>query len=125
MHAEYFSGRYALLGDSGINFHTDFPSVADFSQGCHQFFKNERLKGKLITDLDITDDPGMIMRNEFAYLVYPTINIRSYDQQEEPDCLVYFYKFNAERFIPDGYEVQYKFDEENMIVMKKKSDGNF
>ncbi|MBP9853534.1 MAG: hypothetical protein KBD53_01555 [Candidatus Omnitrophica bacterium] len=52
------------------------------------------------------------------------INIRAHNRQEQPDCLVYFYKLNAQQFIPDGYEIKYKFDEINMIAMKKESNGN-
>ncbi|MBP9853533.1 MAG: hypothetical protein KBD53_01550 [Candidatus Omnitrophica bacterium] len=61
MHVRYFSNRYTRLVSFGPGYFNNSTRIKNFANGCQQFFGKERLKGKLITDLDITDDPGMIM----------------------------------------------------------------
>jgi len=90
----------------------------------YQFARHARLllkdhpSAQLITDMDITTDPGMYIRNFLAYHLYPVDmrNIRG----EPVDNLIIFRKKNALQSVPEDFEILEQIDEENIIAVKKR-----
>jgi len=69
------------------------------------------------TDLDINNDPGMIIHRSLAYYLYP-IDIRGI-HRGEPDLWIAFNKNEAIKHIPDGYKVLGILNNQNIIAIKE------
>jgi len=95
------------------------PPVYMFVKGCRSALTKKFLSGKLISE-------GLRLGTEriLAYALYPSINIRSQAETDQPDCLVYFRQPDAERHVPAGYEIIYRSDPENLLAIKKGVLGN-
>jgi hypothetical protein len=76
-------------------------------------------KAILITDLDLTKDPGMLYHRQLAYFLYP-IDIRDIHRHEIPDLILIFFKRDAISHIPNGYTPYHIFNTENLIAVKQK-----
>ncbi|MGE0269150.1 MAG: hypothetical protein AB7S78_11930 [Candidatus Omnitrophota bacterium] len=74
-------------------------------------------KAKFETDLDITEDPGMLIHRSFAFYLYP-IDIRNI-YRGEPNLWIAFQKKEAIRHVPRGYKVLGILDDQNIIAMKE------
>lgn len=89
--------------------------IVDFAGFCKQ-----KLPGKhscqLITDLDMSRDPGMFFHRTLAYHLYP-INIRGIHSIPS-DCIIVFVAANALSRIPKGYSVIGKWRSENLLAIK-------
>ncbi len=86
-----------------------------------QYYKShlsERQKVQLVTDLDLSKDPGMIAQRMLAYFLYP-IDVRGI-RQEPPTALIFFAKHNALASVPEGFQILAVRDEENLIAIRKK-----
>ena len=81
-----------------------------------------RHQGKLITDMDISRDPGMINHRSLAYLLYP-IDIRRVRGDGE-DCLVVFNKKDAMASVSEEYEIIQTFGPYDLLARKKVTDVN-
>lgn len=85
-----------------------------------EFCKNlvsGRHKAIFTTDLDITQDPGMILHRSLAFYLYP-IDIRGI-HQDEPDLWIAFDKREAVKYLPEGYTVIGILNDRNLIAKKK------
>jgi hypothetical protein len=87
-----------------------------FAQFCHTILPG-RHTAKLVTDLDLSRDPGMFIYRQFAYYLYPidNRNIRN----EPVDTLIIFIKNNARKNIPDNFQIIGTFNKNNLIAIKK------
>ena len=74
-------------------------------------------KAELITDLNLTEDPGQLYYRQMAYFLYP-IDIRGIHKHADPDLALIFFKQNAIAHVPDGYKPRYIFDNKNLIAIK-------
>ena len=75
-------------------------------------------RAKLITDLDMTKDPGALYQRELSYFLYP-IDIRNIYSKKPFDTVLIFFKENVENHIPDGYQLHHIFNDKNIIAIKK------
>jgi len=91
---------------------------------CQKILKNKRLTGKLITDVDLKKNYGMTFHRNISYLLYPTINFRAHNQKDQPDCILYFQKNDAEKYIPPGYKIKYKFNNKTILAIRKNHVRN-
>jgi len=87
-----------------------------FSQQCKRILPGYR-SAKLITDMDMTRDPGMITHRMLAYFLYP-IDIRGI-HKEDPNTLIIFAKDNAGESVPDNFKTVIKFNDEYVVAVKK------
>lgn len=88
----------------------------DFAMACRQALPG-RHKAALITDMDITSDPGMLHHRILAYFLYP-IDIRDI-LPGETDCLVIFKKPDAVNEVPPGFEIVKIYDKTSLIAFKR------
>lgn len=79
-----------------------------FVQFCQKNLKGYHRAG-LITDLDLTKDPGMYLHRFLAYHLYP-IDIRGVHRQKSEDVLIVFDKKNAAQSLPAGYQMIKQFN---------------
>jgi len=77
-------------------------------------------RGKFITDMDILREPHMGKHRKFSYYLYPTIDIRNINTHFPVDCIVFFSKKNAEKYIPDDFILQGAYDSSNVLAVNKK-----
>jgi len=89
--------------------------IVDFAGFCKQ-----RLPGihscELISDLDMSRDPGMFLHRTLAYHLYP-IDIR--DIRSVPsDCVIVFAAANALSRVPEGYGVVGIWGPKNLLAIK-------
>lgn len=74
-------------------------------------------RAELITDMNLTCDPGVTTHRVLAYFLFP-IDIRNiYDGPK--DTLVMFNKKNARAHVPADYKIIKIFDDANLIATKK------
>lgn len=71
---------------------------------------------QIITDMDMSVDPGMLRHRQLAYYLYP-IDIRGI-RGEAPDSVFIFLKDNAINYIPKGYRLLHALDSRNIIAVK-------
>ena len=67
---------------------------------------HHRHQGQLITDWDISQDPGMYMQRALAYHLYPKVSLR-FDNGTPQDCIIIFSKKDPLKYIPDDYKIIY------------------
>lgn len=89
--------------------------IVDFAGFCKQ-----KLPGKhscqLITDLDMSRDPGMFFHRTLAYHLYP-IDIR--DIRRSPaDCAIVFIAQNPQSRVPKDYDVIESWGEKSLLAIK-------
>ena len=118
-HFRYFSKNYRRFHGKTLTQKKQllFGQVFNFAQKCR-----EKVRGTcsavLITDHNLSETTGMKIQRYLAYHLYP-IKIRKHDKKLKPDCLVYLYKHDAINEIPDGYEIRYKMNKNNILAVKK------
>lgn len=88
-----------------------------FAQFCRSRLP-EKGAARIVTDLDLTRDPGMFYQRRLAYYLYP-IDMRNV-RQEEPEIMIIFAKHNAKASVPEDFEILASLDEENLVAVKKK-----
>ena len=88
-----------------------------FAMNCKKYLRGYHA-ATLITDMDIKRPREMTIHRRLAYFLWP-INIREHRKGERVDCLVVFSKKDAMNSIPEDYVVQYKFDENNILAVKR------
>lgn len=74
-------------------------------------------KADLVTDLDLSRDPGMYMHRALSYHLYP-IDIRGVHGQDPVDTAVFFYKKQAAENRPGDFPDAAVFDEDSLIAAK-------
>jgi hypothetical protein len=87
-----------------------------FAAECRRLLPGAHI-GLLLTDMDITIDPGMLTQRILAYFLYP-IDIRGI-HAGTPDCLILYNKKNAAKNIPPGYVLLKKIDDDKLIAVKE------
>lgn len=87
-----------------------------YARACRQVLPGKHT-AELVTDMDMSRDPGMFSHRALAYFLYP-IDIRGI-RGEPPDCLVIFRKQDARSHVPPGYEVVLPYDGQSLLAVKK------
>ena len=87
-----------------------------YAQEAHEHLPS-RHYSELITDLDMTKDPGMLIHRALAYFLYP-IDIRV-DLESPKDCLIVFHKKDAIKSVPEDYEILARVGEKYLLAKKK------
>lgn len=90
-----------------------------FAQLCREAWPGYH-RAELVTDLDMSRDPGMYMHRAVAYHLYP-IDIRAIHREGLSETIVLFYKKNARAFVPDDFEIIAALDDENVLAVKKRT----
>lgn len=126
-HFQYFSQEFqAAYNKTEIEKKTILMGASYiFAKECQKVLSTEKLPANLITDLDLSKGIGMTAQRQLAYYLYPKVNLRSHNQKENPIYLVYFFKKNAEQYIPSDYKIKYKYNKHNMLAIKKNYVDNF
>lgn len=75
-------------------------------------------RAKFITDMNIKKDPGALLYRALAHFLYP-VDIRNIRSNEPFDTVLIFFKKDAVSHIPDGYQLQYAFNDENVIATRE------
>ena len=91
--------------------------ISQFAQFCQQLIPGEH-RARLITGLDLSKDPGMIMRNALAYYLYP-IDIRKIRKKDPVDYLIIFAKKDARKNVPENYIILGEYDSSNILAVKR------
>ena len=92
-----------------------------FAISCQKLFPGVH-RGDLITDMDLTKDPGMFIHRALAYYLYP-IDIRSVYPNRPKDCVIIFLKKNPEAQVPADFEILFRFDDSSLLAVKKKAQS--
>lgn len=87
-----------------------------YSRFCHANIQGHR-NAQLITDADLSREPGMLAHRMLAYYLYP-IDIREV-RKKEPDYLLFFMKKNAKEHIPHNFEVIATLNKDNLVARRK------
>jgi len=109
---KHFSGK--TLEEKQVSMF-GFPYV--FAMNCREHLDGSHT-GKLVTDMDIRRATEMTIHRRLAYYLYP-ISIKHPKEGEQPDCLVFFNKKDAINHIPKGFTIQYKFDDNNIMTVRR------
>ncbi len=88
-----------------------------FAQLCRQAWPGYH-RAELITDLDMSRDPGMYMHRALSYHLYP-LDIRGLHGPGSPDALIIFFKKNAGDYVPEDFEAVGTLDSENIFAVRK------
>ena len=83
-----------------------------------QSYLPRKTSAQLVTDLDLSRDPGMITQRRLAYYLYP-IDIRGI-RGEPPSYILLFKKKDAIRHIPEGFRLYKAFTNDIMIAIRKE-----
>ncbi len=78
-----------------------------------------RYRAELITDMDMTRDPGMFTHRAWAYFLYP-IDIRGIRKPEPIDALIIFPKDNPEASVGDEFTQVISCGESCLVAFKGK-----
>ncbi len=93
--------------------------ISLFAQYCQ-----ERLPGqhnaRFLSDLDLSNDPGMFIHRALAYYLYP-IDIRDIRKGDKDSLIIH--KANAVQHIPEGYTLIEQINEYNAIAIKSLKDN--
>lgn len=89
--------------------------ISRFAQYCQEKLPG-RHNAQFLSDLDLSDDPGMFIHRALAYYLYP-IDIQSI-RQGPKDSLIIFYKKDAAQHIPKGYKLIEQINEYNAVAIK-------
>ena len=92
--------------------------IYDYAVLCRQYFKDGHQRGRLMTDIDLSTEEGMTLHRRLAYYLYP-IMIRSYQDAENPDYLIYLHKKDAVNAVPHGYVINFKINDNNLMATRK------
>ncbi len=113
----YFTHEFQWIngGKTTDRYPRALKEIVDFAGFCKQ-----KLPGKhscqLITDLDISHDPGMFFHRTLAYHLYP-IDIR--DIHRSPaDCAIVFIAQDPRSRVPEGYDVVGSWGEKGLLAIK-------
>lgn len=89
--------------------------IVDFAGFCKKKWPGKH-SCQLITDLDMSRDPGMFFHRTLAYHLYP-IDIR--DIRRSPaDCAIVFIAENPLSRVPKGYDVIGSWGKKNLLAIK-------
>lgn len=119
-HVDYFAEEIHFYSNKTLEekYMDIYPFVSPFQYADNT---NKYLTGKhhaqLITDLDMTKDPGMLIYRALAYFLYP-IDIRV-DLESPKDCLIVFHKKDAIKSVPEDYEILARVGEKYLLAKKK------
>lgn len=72
---------------------------------------------RLLTDMDLSKDPGMITHRVLAYFLYP-IDIRNI-RNGPVDSLILFANRNAIANVPEDFEIRGIFDQSSVVAVKR------
>ena len=75
-----------------------------------------RHSAKLVTDMDMSQDPGMFNHRQLAYFLYP-IDIRGFRGEPE-DVLLVFEKENPCEAVPGDYRILTIFNSQNLLAVR-------
>ncbi len=89
--------------------------ISRFAQYCQEKLPG-RHNAQFLSDLDLSNDPGMFIHRVLAYYLYP-IDIRDIRQWPK-DSLIIFYKKEAAQHIPEGYKLLGQTNEYNAVAIK-------
>lgn len=93
--------------------------ISRFAQYCQEKLPG-RHNAQFLSDLDLSNDPGMFIHRALAYYLYP-IDIR--DIREGPkDSLIIFHKKEAVQHIPEGYKLLGQINEYNAVAIKSRDN---
>lgn len=123
--ARFFIRRYSIFSHKTLSEKQEylFDDLYRFPYRIRQDFPG-RYRAELITDIDMTQDPGMFMNRALAYFLYP-IDIRGIRFPEPVQALIMVQKMNAEDFIPDGFSIAAQYSDEYFIAFKENVDEDF
>jgi len=72
---------------------------------------------QLLTDMDISQDPGMLKHRMLSYFFYP-VDLRNVHGQE-PNCIFAFDKDKAASHVPPEYVIIKKWDDRHLLAILK------
>ncbi len=87
-----------------------------FVQYCRKILPGVH-NAQFLTDMDLSNDPGMITQRMLAYYLYP-IDIRNV-RNDPLDSLIVFAKKDAVANVPDDFRIIGVFDQSSVIAIKK------
>lgn len=87
-----------------------------FAQYCKAVLSGAH-NAEFMTDMDLSQDPGMLTHRMLAYYLYP-IDIRKI-RGGSSDSLIIFAKRNAVKNVPEDFEILAVYNNENVIAVKK------
>ena len=90
-----------------------------FAMFCQEHFPGEH-RAKLVTDLDLNEDPGMTLYYRLCYYLYP-INVRISTDQPV-DCYIVFHKKDPLTAIPKDIKALYTFNQFGVLAIKEEGD---
>ena len=106
LHNKSLSERNAILLDDKYLF---IKQCRDSFPGYH--------RAQLITDMDITKEPGMYNHRAISYHLYP-VDIR-FRKDAPVEAIVAFRKNHARESIPDNFRVLIFWDDNNIFAVRK------
>ena len=92
------------------------PDSYRFAKYCQRLLPGQH-SAKLITGLDTSRDPGMLIHRKLAYFLYP-IDIRNI-RKEPVDSLIIFAVKDATQLVPEDFQISGKYNESSLIAVKK------
>lgn len=110
---QLFSGK--SLAEKNLNL--SYGTAYRYSSFCHHYIRGHQ-NARLITDVDINKEPGMLDHRMMAYYLYP-IDIRDV-RKKEPDYLLFYRKKNASDHVPDNFQIIVEVNNEYLIAKRKQ-----
>src|SRR3989338_2900930 len=93
--------------------------ISRFAQYCQEKLPG-RHNAQFLSDLDISNDPGMFIHRALAYYLYP-IDIQGI-RQGPKDSLIIFHKKITAQHIPEGYKLLGQINEYNAVAIRSSKD---
>ncbi|MBN1870703.1 MAG: hypothetical protein JW847_09025 [Candidatus Omnitrophica bacterium] len=113
---DFFKNEQNIFGGETVEERNQilFGRIYDFAQTCKKLLPGTH-QGKLMTDLDLNNDPYMLLHRILSYHLYPEISLRL-DNGAPNDTIVSFYKHDALMHIPENYRILVLSKDKNYIL---------